>query len=635
MKKRCWSAALGTALLTAGAAVAAEITDHGIAAPVSNLCGVVATADRAGHDLAVALLADASGGSGALIVDIAARKSCFVPFPDHTWNIDNRSFTSLLSTKNRYYTAFGKRFFELDLDKRAFTFSGKIEGSLGMGMCEDAQGVIYVHSYPAGNITAFDPATRELREYGCPKKVDYGVYCRYMACDNYGWIYCGTGNTEAEIHAFHPATGTFRQLFPVEGDPVITAASCEVRRGPDGRVFGRTRGARGGYYRALSNGTVAPAESKDWPETETPFPQAAITGAQTLVYRDFPSGRKLEGFDLLERRISVKEPDGSLTEFAFDYPSAGAYLASIEAMPDGTIRGGSFHPMRYFVFDPARNEFSARGNAGCQWNALLADGSHLWVGGYGHGLLVDWDTAKPFEKVSFTPQDTGTPRTCGRGEDDLHRPAGLAMMPGGAQIVMTGSPGYGRTGGGLALYDVRARKFEIIPKETVLGDFSSAGVAPISDHEVLIGTSRMGGTGGRSASGNAELVLYDTVARKVVWRGAPLPDVHTYYQLLRLPDGRVMGLADTQTLFLWDPATREVSVLPGDKTVATQQATRALLCDGKRVIVLFRKSIAEFRPKNNTWRKIADVPQGITVGGALGSGRVWFASKAHLLSVPY
>ena len=151
----------------------------------------------------------------------------------------------------------------------------------------------------------------------------------------------------------------------------------------------------------------------------------------------------------------------------------------------------------------------------------------------------------------------------------------------------------------------------------------------------MIGTSRVGGTGGRSASGSAELLLYDTVARKVVWRGAPLPDVHTYYQLLRLPDGRVMGLADTQTLFLWDPATREVSVLPGDKTVATQQATRALLCDGKRVIVLFRKSIAEFRPKNNTWRKIANVPQGITVGGALGSGRVWFASKAHLLSVPY
>ena len=56
MKKRCWGAALGTALLTAGAAVAAEITDHGIAAPVSNLCGVVATADSAGHDLAVALL---------------------------------------------------------------------------------------------------------------------------------------------------------------------------------------------------------------------------------------------------------------------------------------------------------------------------------------------------------------------------------------------------------------------------------------------------------------------------------------------------------------------------------------------------------------------------------------------------
>ena len=178
------------------------ITDHGVASPVSNLGGVVSTANKAGQDLVVAFLADASGGAGALVVNIDTRKCHFTPFPGHKWNIDARAFTSLLSRANRYYTAFGDRFYEFDPETMTFTFAADIDGYLGMGMCEDANGVVYVNSYPKGNITAFDPKTRTIREYGSPKKVNYAVYCRYMACDDDGWIYCGNGSTEAEIQAF-------------------------------------------------------------------------------------------------------------------------------------------------------------------------------------------------------------------------------------------------------------------------------------------------------------------------------------------------------------------------------------------------------------------------------------------------
>ncbi|MBQ4105983.1 MAG: hypothetical protein IJC73_00200, partial [Lentisphaeria bacterium] len=503
------------------------------------------------------------------------------------------------------------------------------------GMCEDANGVVYVNSYPKGNITAFDPKTRTIREYGSPKKVNYAVYCRYMACDDDGWIYCGNGSTEAEIQAFNPATGEFRQLFPVGDDPVVAAATCEVRRRADGKVAGRVRGSKP-FTRLMKNGAMTPAANSEWPASEIPYPQAAVTGAQSLVHRDLPSGRTLQKLNLQDRKIILKEKDGSITEFAIDYPSAGAYLAAVIAMPDGTVRGGSFHPMRYFVYDIGKKRFTEEGAAGCQWNALCRYGDHLLIGGYGHGLLLDWDTRKPFEKVSPHVNHNGNPRTLGEGENDLHRPVCVQVMPGGKQIVMTGSPGYGRTGGGLVIYDVKTRAFDKVPKEDVLGDFSGSGMVPLSKTEVLIGTSRGAGTGGRDAAGNAELVIFDTVKRKVIWRDAPFEKVWAYYQLIRLPDGKVMGMAGTDRIFIWNPKTRKVEkVVSEGKTIVAHQGTRALLCDGKRVIVLFRKSIAEYNMKTGKFRTIATYAPGISSGGDLAKGRVWFISQAHLMSAPY
>ncbi len=618
-----------------GALAAAAVTDHGVAVPVSKLGGVVSTANKAGQDLVVAFLGDASGGSGALVVNIDTRTSHFVPFPGHKWNIDACAFTSLLSRANRYYTAFGDRFYEFDPETMTFTFAADIDGFLGMGMCEDANGVVYVNSYPKGNITAFDPKTRTIRECGAPKEVNYWVYCRYMAYDDDGWIYCGNGSTEAEIQAFNPATGEFRQLFPVGDDPVIREATCEVRRRADGKVVGRVRGGKP-FIRVLENGRMTPGVNGDWPPAEIPYPQAAVTGSQWLVYRDLPSGRTLQKLNLQDRKIIVKEKDGSITEFAIDYPSAGSYLAAVIAMPDGTIRGASSHPMRYFVYDIAQKRFTGEGDAARQWNALYQHGDHLLIGGYGHGLLIDWDTTKPFEQVSPHVNHNGNPRTLGEGQNDLHRPACIQVMPGGRQIVMTGSPGYGRTGGGLVIYDVETKAFDKIPKEVVLGDFSGAGLVPLSETEILIGTSCMAGTGGRDAAGNAGLVIFDTVKRKVIWRDEPFENVRTYHQLLRLPDGRIMGMADMERIFIWDPATRKVEkVVSEGKSLPFQQGPRLLLCDGKRVIVLFARSVEEYDMQSGSFRVIADCPRGISSGGDLAGGRVWFASHARLMSVPY
>ena len=97
-----------------------------------------------------------------------------------------------------------------------------------------------------------------------------------------------------------------------------------------------------------------------------------------------------------------------------------------------------------------------------------------------------------------------------------------------------------------------------------------------------------------------------------------------------------MGMAGTDRIFIWNPKTRKVEkVVSEGKTIVAHQGTRALLCDGKRVIVLFRKSIAEYNMKTGKFRTIATYAPGISSGGDLAKGRVWFISQAHLMSAPY
>ena len=66
-----------------------------------------------------------------------------------------------------------------------------------------------------------------------------------------------------------------------------------------------------------------------------------------------------------------------------------------------------------------------------------------------------------------------------------------------------------------------------------------------------------------------------------------------------------------------------------------QQGPRILLSDGKRVFVLLEKAIAEFLPAENRLVKRVDAPAGITAGGAVLNGRIYYANRSELWSAAY
>ena len=128
---------------------------HGVATPVSNHRGIVATVDGAGKPVALCRLFDHRGGYALLVIDAETGESeqIATPFPP----CGDCPYASILSTKSKYYTHFNSYFCEFDPVKRAFTFYEKTQPQMAMSMTEDDQGRIWSATYPQSGIVCFDP----------------------------------------------------------------------------------------------------------------------------------------------------------------------------------------------------------------------------------------------------------------------------------------------------------------------------------------------------------------------------------------------------------------------------------------------------------------------------------------------
>src|SRR5665647_2451885 len=159
--------------------------DHGVAAPISNHRGVVATVDGNGRNVVLLWLFDHRGGYALLMVDAETGKTEQFPMPFPT---GDAAYSSILSSGNKFYTLFNGNFVEFDPVKRAFTFTSEALPQMAMGMTEDDHGVIWAVTYPNSGVVSFDPNTREFKDYGYVYKQNWHQYPSFLATDNAGWV---------------------------------------------------------------------------------------------------------------------------------------------------------------------------------------------------------------------------------------------------------------------------------------------------------------------------------------------------------------------------------------------------------------------------------------------------------------
>lgn len=599
---------------------------HGVATPVSNHRGTVSTVDGEGRNVVLVWLFDFRGGYALLMIDAQTGKSeeFKVPFPPG----GDCPYSSILSSKNKYYTHFNSYFSEFDPVKRAFTFFTKTTPQMAMGMTEDDKGIIWSVTYPNSGVVSFNPETREFKDYGVVYKQNWAQYQRFVAADDQGYVYFGLGNTASQIIAFDPSTG--------KGTPILPEAerkrgNAYVCRDINGKVYGAALpGAADGWYE-LYKGVGTRIEK---PAKITPKP--IITDSQSLFYRNFPDGSKLVNCDLVNRLLTVEDAKTKKTNtLPFDYTSEGAHIMGVAAAPDGTISGGTAFPMRTFSYNPKTDTWMNQATYG-QDNTVVMQGDRFFIGGYGGGFLLEWDPTKPWVPT-VKGKDGCNPQFLTDCTPTIHRPHALLAHPDGKTIIMGGTPQYGYTGGGLLFWDRETKTRVLLEHTDIIPELSTMSLVALPGGKLLGGTTIAAGTGGEVKASQAELYILDMATKKLDWHEPVFPGARNYNDMTMAPDGLVYGIADQRRFFVFDPAKRSVvydeDVSAKFGPTLSQQGTRAFAKapDGS-IYLLFIKGIAKIEPGSFQITMLAESPVPVTIGGDYLDGRIYFGNMSHLYS---
>lgn len=593
-------------------AQAAGFVDHGIPTPVAQTRGVVSTVDQSGQDVILTWLQDWRGGYAILMVnaETGASQQFDVPFkPD-----GDEPSAIYLSSKNRLYTLFNSQFVEFDVASKRFTFHGKVNGKTAMSLTEDKNGRIWAATYPNNQLVSFNPQNSSLQNHGQLAKESWTQYPRSIAVDAHGWVYVGSGLAASQIYAYNIQSHATQALLSssqrVSGTAVVTQSQSNVVYARNGRQqFMLTNGKASG----LSAGAqVAESNLKG--------------GAQNLVDREFPSGRRLVSVDMHDRTLVTRDASGQQKTVKFNYTTQGAALTFVCATGDNKVCGGTRFPMHTFYYNAGDNKFDSK-QLPRQPNVMAALGSRLYVAAYPDGKLFQ---ESENGKNEFSEVLNAYP--------SINRPHAMLIMGGGSQIALAGTPEYGTTGGGMMFWNRSSGQKSRIDHWHLVPNHSVQAMVELSNGMLLGGTTVAPGTGGvTKATDSSELFLMDANTHEVRWRGAPVPSAKTITDLMVGADGLVYGLADSVDLFVFNPNNRQVvSVNRFSKDLGPSvyaQGTRAFVkgADGS-IYVLLYNGIGKVDTKAHTVSRVVSSPVRITVGGAAANGRIYFGSNNHLYS---
>lgn len=599
---------------------------HGVATPISNHRGIVATADGEGQGVVLVWLFDHRGGYALLMIDAGTGKSEEFPIPFPPGG--DCPYASILSSGNRFYTHFNSHFVEFDPVKRGFTFVHQTAPQMAMGMTEDDSGLIWSVTYPDSGVVSFNPQSREFRDYGHVYRQNWRQYQRHVAADDAGWVYFGVGNTASQILAFDPRSGRATPMLP---EAERARGSAYVYRDMNGKVYGLAlSGAKEGWYEFYRG------EGKKIGRLAQRREKPIITSSQGLFHRDFPDGKRLKDCDLVDRVLVVEDPKTQeVRELRFDYTSEGAHLMGLAAAPDGTICGGTAFPMRFFSYDPKADAWTNRESYG-QWNTVARGGDRFFVGGYTGGFLLEWDPSRPWVPTEKDRPDAN-PRFLTECKPGINRPHALLAHPDGRTVVLAGTPDYGYTGGGLLFWDRQTEKETFIEHTDILPEHATMSLVALPDGKLLGGTTTSPGTGGEKKVEEAELYILDIPTKRLDWHQVVFPGVQGYTDMRTSPDGLVYGFADRRRFFVFDPARRKVvheeDAEAGFGLTTSQQGPRVFVPGPDRTVyILFVKGVARVDPATFRITMLAESPVPIGPGGDILDGRIYFASESHLYS---
>lgn len=596
-----------------------EYIDYGIAAPVSESRGAIATLNEDGQPIVLALVTDSERVSLLVINALNGETEQYYGHPR------NDSFSMMLSSAGRVYTMFGPVLHEFDVKAREWSASILLKGGRAFSYAEGADGKIYAGLYPSCHLIRFNPETKEVETL--VKLHNDQKYPLYLQVAKDGWVYAGVGPAKSDLVAYHPETGELRS-FGKEYSP--KRGYGRVWRGKDGQLYGTAGGDS--PWLLLSGGAGVPVD------------KPAERDSKGSVYfqntsPDFGNGWTLAQWDAMERRMVVEQADGSEQELRFDYESKGANITSLAIGPNGQLHGSTAHPMYWFTL--AGGELISHGHipnvGGGNISAFAAVGNVMYGAAYNGGYLYAYDMNGPWNVLNSSDANPQLLETYGKGrvtEDNIiSRPRTLHRH--GDWIIMGGFPGYGLVGGGLAFFHPQTGESIRVRNQDLIAGHSTTSIKSLNDRMLVGVTSTRAPGGGKPIASGARIYLFDWESKKVIASMTPVPDEEEIRAVQVDASGQVFGMTNGGVLFVFDPQTRTVTALHDltryGKPLLRDQSL--LLDDDGRLLIVLSEAVLRVEQGQSEPVLLKKLPVEARAGSVFMGGRLYIASGAHVWSV--
>jgi len=602
-----------------------RFTDHGVATRAVESRGVAVLQDRDGHNLVISLNNDRGPRGWLLVTDIDTGATEQVHYPEEvdTSPALAAPFASYVSRRGRFYTGAGGVLLEFEPATRQWLYHGRPNPDADLfvdyAFAEGPDGTIYAGTTSmnrsSAHLISYDPETGQAIDHGQMDPRE--MYFRWVAVDSSGWVYCAIGNARGNIVAFNPETGERRQI-PRE-DERDAAGNGWIFESTDGRVYGTVAGKNWRLYEGVGE-VIDPSERGP----------VKATGVIGWTYKTgvFPDGRELTAHSLEDGWMEIRDPQTDRTKrIEFSYEAIGGMgFTSLAEGPDGKLYGSTCHPMRFIRYDPATDQITDLGSVRDVGNfcAMDATASYLAAASYSYGILHLYDPAAPFDGGTG---EQPNPRELVRWPEAICRPRACVAHPDGRHLLMAGFAGYGLTGGGLGIYDLQTGEAMLLTHEALIPSQSTFALVALPDGDLVGGTDISAPGGGHVQATEAVVYVLDWETRKVVFQTVPMPGAAHIRHLALGPEGRVYGLAQGGALFVFDPRSREVV---HRQDLSQFGVERAILADGGQVYALLDAAIVRVSPADLSFEVIGTPPTGVSYGGPVIDGRLYYASGSNL-----
>jgi hypothetical protein len=598
----------------------AQMIDHGAPAQVSECRGAIAALDGEGKPIVLALAVDMFEGrarTSLLVIDATTGQTTQHWHPKRQASNDN-SYHLMLTKAGRFYATIGSMLLEFDPDRREWLSAQTIEGGTAMSFAEGPDGMVYAGLYPSCDLMRFDPLTKKVETL-----VDLDAtqkYPSFLQVGADGWVYAGIGTAKNNLVAFNPGTKELRQLADEASRGV---GSGYVVRGADGGIYGRP--SANDPWMRLEAGEGVTIES-------SPARAASKAISWQRTAPEFGNGWTFDSFNLPGRRMVIDDGSGAKREVTFDYESQGALITTLVRGPNNTLHGSTAHPMHWFTVRDAKvNDLGhvvpiGGGNI-CGFANV---GETMYGAAYGGGVLYAFDMNKPFNGATG---DEPNPRQLIKFPAVIGRPR--ALLRHGDNVIMAGYPGYGRAGGGLAFYNTTTDEHQLLEHEDVIPGHATVTLRALDDTTLVGGTSIHTPGGATAVASEALLYLFDTETMRVTFSITPAPGHPSIAAVEVDADGRVFGVTEKSTLFIFDPQSKQMiaqhDLSQHGRPVRPDQSL--LRDEAGRIIVLLSGAVLAVAPGSTQPTLLATLPVEAHAGSAIIDGRLYFASGSHLYSV--